>query len=358
MHHHLYRYHGSTFTWHAAWHELVVALCLVVLIVVSPAGAAMRFQDRSLFIGNNEPGVTSAYTLTFRYMSTLDVGSVDLLFCHSPIPYDPCVAPSGLDVSRATLKSQSGETGFSVAPKSPNRLTLTRSSTMVTASSPSTYVFEGIVNPSDASRFFAIRLASYASSDASGPEIDFGSVMGQVSKGIVIETQVTSMLVFCVAEEVSENCESTNRTYYRDMGQLSPDDTLTAQSQMAVGTNASGGFVITANGSPLSSGQNVIDGLSRPTPSQQGTNQFGINLVANNAPSVGSDPEGTWANAVASSDYGLTNHYKYQSGDTVAFSPNVSLMKKFTVSYIVNSDPNLRAGVYSTTINFVASGRF
>src|SRR5690606_2213444 len=117
-------------------------------------------------------------------------------------------------------------------------------------------------------------------------------------------------------------------------------------------------FVITAHGTPLSAGTNVIDALEEPTLSQVGRNQFGINLVANTMPEVGSDPEGEWANAVASLEYGLPDRYKFVPGDVVAYSPNVSLMKKFTVSYIVNSSPSLRPGVYSTTVNFIAAGRF
>jgi hypothetical protein len=142
------------------------------------------------------------------------------------------------------------------------------------------------------------------------------------------------------------------------MGQLAADSTLTAQSQMAVGTNASAGFAITATGDAMSAGTSVIAPLAVPTESRPGTNQFGINLVANSLPAVGTDPEGTWANATPTSDYGIPNKYKYVPGDVVASSPNVSLMKKFTVSYIVNSSGNLRPGVYTTTITFIASGRF
>ena len=64
------------------------------------------------------------------------------------------------------------------------------------------------------------------------------------------------------------------------------------------------------------------------------------------------------ANATTTADYSQPNRYKFKDGDIVAFSPNVSLMKKFTVSYIVNASPALKAGVYTTTINFIASGRF
>jgi hypothetical protein len=108
----------------------------------------------------------------------------------------------------------------------------------------------------------------------------------------------------------------------------------------------------------MSAGTSEIDSPTTPTESVEGTNQFGINLVANNSPTVGDNPVGTWANAVTAPDYSIPNHYKYVSGDVVAYSPNVSLMKKFTVSYIVNSNENLRAGVYTTTITYIASGRF
>jgi hypothetical protein len=216
----------------------------------------------------------------------------------------------------------------------------------------------GIKNPTDTSQAFSIRMKSLTSIDGTGPLVDFGSVRGQVQAGIEIQTQVPPMLIFCAAQHVDDNCAGTDETYYRDMGTLSPTDTLTAQSQMAVGTNASQGFVVTANGPPMAAGTSVINSPTLPTPSEPGTNQFGINLVENTVPQVGGDPEGTWANAVPSADYAQANKYKFVSGDVVAYSPNVSLMRKFTVSYILNSNKDLRAGVYTTTITLIASGRF
>lgn len=357
MKHMLVRLHAFIFAWRHMWSEELVALVLVLLVFAAPASAAMRFQERSLYMNSSVPGATTSYTVSFRYMSPQVVGSVDMLFCVDPIPYHPCVTPPGLDVSNATLSHQTGETGYSILSKSTNHIVLTRVPSMMT-SGGSSYTFDDIVNPTDTEQAFSIRLRSHGTTDATGPQVDFGSVRGQVTDGVVIETQVPPMLIFCVAQQVSDNCTSTNDTYYSDMGTLSPDSTLTAQSQMAVGTNASGGFAITANGFPLSAGTNVIDGPTTPTESTPGSNQFGMNLVENSVPAVGSNPEGTWANAVASPDYSTPNKYKYVPGDVVAFSPNVSLMKKFTVSYVVNSSESLRAGVYTTTINYIASGRF
>lgn len=282
-----------------------------------------------------------------------------MLFCIDPIPYMPCVTPPGLDVSGAQLTNQTGETGYFISQKSTNHITLTRSPSVINpATADSAYVFDNIINPSDTTQSFSIRLRSHASTDATGPLIDFGSIKGQVTTSIMIETQVPPMLVFCLAEEVTVGCVDTNENYYTDMGEMDSKSTLTAQSQMAVGTNATAGFVITANGESMAAGTNVISSPSTPTESKVGTNQFGMNLVANNAPNIGEDPEGTFANAIPSPDYSVPNRYKYVPGDVVAYSPNVSLMKKFTVSYILNSSESLRAGVYSTTITYIASGRF
>jgi len=341
------------------WSEELVAFFLALFIFIAPASAAMRFQDRSLYINSSEPGATTSYTISFRYMSPQAIGSVDMLICNNPIPYETCVPPTGVDASNAVLASQTGEIGFSILSKTNNHIILTRTpGAITTGGTVSSYTFNNVKNSVDTSQAFAIRLQSHTSTDATGAQVDFGSVRSQIETGIVLETQVPPMLVFCLAQEVSDNCVSTNETYYSDMGDMSDTSTLTAQSQMAVGTNASGGFAITANGTAPAAGTNVIDSPTVPTPSTLGQNQFGINLVENSVPAVGGNPEGDWVNAVPAPGYNEPNKYKYTSGDVVAFSPNVSLMKKYTVSYILNSSKTLRAGVYTTTITYIASGQF
>ena len=357
MQHWLVRFHAFTHTWHHLGSEAFLSFALVLCILVSPVSAAMRLQERSLYMSNNDPGEVASYVVSFRYMTYQSIGSIDMLFCEDPIPHHVCVTPPGLDVSNAVLSNQTGETDFSIFSKNTNHITLTRSSSF-TAGGLSSYRFENIKNPTDTEKSFSIRLRTHSTIDATGPQVDFGSIKGQVQSGIVLETQVPPMLIFCVAQVVSDNCVETNETRYTDMGQLDSESTLLAQSQMAVGTNASGGFAITANGTPMSAGTNVIDSPGVPTESEKGTNQFGINLVQNTEPAVGSDPQGTWANALPSPDYSMPNMYKFVPGDVVAYSPSVSLMKKFTVSYILNSNKDLRAGVYTTTITYVASGRF
>lgn len=354
---HFIRWHAQTLPWHSIVLESLLVVFLLVFLVLSPAVSAMRLQERSIYVNSSSAGAETFYIVSWRYMSPDPVGSVELLFCDDPIPYRPCNIPDGMDVSAATLSDQLGESGFAISNISTNRVVLTRIPIAPTAAK-SSYRFDGIINPTTSDTAFAVRLKTFASTDASGAQIDFGSMRAQITEPVEISAQVPPILIFCMARMVSENCVTSDEVYYTDMGELSANSTLTAQSQMAIGTNASAGFVIAAHAAPLSAGTNIIEPLNEPTPSRQGVDQFGINLVANQSPQIGNDPEGVWANAVASPDYEQPNRYKFRSGDVVAYSSNVSLMKKFTVSYIVNSSASLRAGVYTTTVNYIASGRF
>lgn len=355
----VYRTHVRATQWRHIAPEVIVALALSLLMLVPSAGAAaLRLQERSLYINNQEPGATTYHKVSFRYMSPLPVGSVELLYCVDPIPYHACVTPEGLDVSDAELIEQTGEVGFSILSRTENRIVLTRNPASIPVNNESSYTFDNIKNPTNTAESFSVRLKTLSSYDATGPQIDFGSIKGQVTTGIVIETQVPPMLIFCLAEEVEEGCTSTNETYYKVMGELSETDTLSTQSQMAVGTNATAGFAITVYGTPMSAGLNTIASPNTPTASLPGTNQFGINLVENTSPAVGKNPEGSWANARVATGYDEPDKFKYVSGDVVAYSPNVSLMKKYTVSYMINASPSLQPGVYSTTVTYVASGRF
>lgn len=343
-------------------HRLVVLQTLVVLvtgfmIASADATVVIRFQNRSLHIFNSEPGVVTDYTVSLTYTTETTVGSLLMEFCTDPMHTEPCVMPAGLDLSGATLLEQTGVDDYTMGVVAPNKLVFSRTPAVV-GQTPSTYKIGGIKNPDMNGHSFAIRLSDYASTDASGPIIDLGGVVSQVAKSIIIATQVPPVLVFCVAAQVSPDCTTSNGVNYTDMGTLGPLDTLAASSQMAVGTNATAGYSIMVFGTPMQAGASVISPLTTPSPSSLGENQFGINLVANTDPHVGQDPDGDSINAVVAPDYATPNQFKFVDGDEIASAPNVSLVRRFTVSYIVNSAPDLRPGVYTTTITYVCTGRF
>lgn len=337
--------------------EAVVSILLAVVLFTGQAFAVTRFYNRSLFIADSEPTATTSYTISFGYNTLTSIGSIDMKFCYDPIPYEPCVVPNGLDVSHATLSDQSGETGFSITTQTTNHIVLSRTPGVV-GSEQSSYTLSGVVNPDDTSQSYSIRLSDYASSDASGPIVDLGSVVTQVETPILLETQVPPLLTFCQSQEVSPDCKTINGVNLADLGNLYPDTTLYTSSQMAIGTNAHSGYVITVNGPTMTAGLHTIPALKVPTASAAGTNQFGINLATNTDPTIGDDPVGTSTNTFIEPNYDIPNEFLYNDGDPIAYAPDVSLQKRFTISYIVNSAPNLHAGVYTTSLTFIASGLF
>lgn len=341
--------------------QMVLLLVCSFVIFTAQASAVIRFNNRSLFVLDPTPSAVTQYTVSFTYntqdVPTTTVGSIDMQFCTDSLPEDPCIPPTGLNVSGAVLSGQTGETGFTILSASTNHIILTRPPAAV-EETPSSYVFDNMVNPSDSSHSYAIRITDYASTDATGQVINTGGVLSQTQVGVTIETQVPPILVFCVAKYVAPDCSSSDGGNYSDLGEVASDIPLTTTSQMAAGTNASSGYAITVNGTTMEAGSHVINALTAPTISAPGNNQFGINLVANTNPSMGDDPDGDSTNAIVTPSYAVPNEFMFHDGDMVATAPNVSLVRRFTVSYVINTAPDLHAGVYTTTLTYICTGRF
>ncbi len=126
---------------------------------------------------------------------------------------------------------------------------------------------------------------------------------------------------------------------------------------MAVFTNDETGYVLSVHGTTLTSGNNIIPNLSAPTSSQPGKSQFGMNLVSNSVPLVGSNPQGS-GSGLPSAGYNINNRYKFTSGDRVAESTLPTEPNLYAVSYIANTNPDQAPGVYSTTLTYIATATF
>jgi hypothetical protein len=94
--------------------------------------------------------------------------------------------------------------------------------------------------------------------------------------------------------------------------------------------------------------------------SSPGTEQFGINLVANTSPATfGNDPSpqpnSSFATGQAASGYNTANNFKYGAGDTIAESSGSGWgLTNYTVSYIANIAVLTPAGNYAMVHDLVA----
>ena len=344
--------------------RLRVALFVVCLImgvsgtvaVLTPSRhvAALQPEQRSLFIGSSTAGATTNHVFGFTYATAGTVGSIVFEYCTSPLLALPCVAPTGVDATGAILTDQTGETGFGITDTTNNMIVLTRPPSNATTIA-SVYSFSDIVNPTIPNEFF-VRISTYASADGTGSFTDYGAVVNSIAQGVALSGEVPPILNFCVGLTVTVDCTSAEGNLV-ELGTLTPDGAGRGSSQMAAGTNADFGVAITVQGTTLTSGNNEITANSTPTPNAPGNGQFGLNLRANSDPFIGEDPIGPGiANPAVS--YNIPNRFMFKSGDIVATSPDVTDIRKFTVSYLANVPPTQFPGIYTATITYICTALF
>jgi hypothetical protein len=180
-------------------------------------------------------------------------------------------------------------------------------------------------------------------------------------------------LVFCTGATVSEtsgvpNCSTATSGNVSFPMLFSPTATAYTTSQMAASTNANHGYVITVNGSTLTNGSNQIAAMSTSTTSKIGTSQFGMNLVVNTTPAVGTAltpaSDGVSYFGYPETGYNTANSFEFNSGNVVADSTNggssgnATDAQIYTVSYIVNVDGKQAPGTYTTTLTYICTATF
>lgn len=333
---------------------LLLAFFWGLFLAVSRPAYAELLINRSLYILDSNGGVVTQHQVSWQFPSSPPVGSIVLEYCTSPIEDLPCSTPAGLDVSSAVFANQSGETGFSVFSQSTNTIILTRPPAS-TGPQLNTYTFNNITNPSNVGSFF-LRISTYASVDGSGPKTDFGGTAAAITTSVSITTEVPPILYFCAAILIDNiSCASAEGNYL-NLGTLTHTRAAVGTSRFAASTNANFGYVVQVFGSTMTSGNNVLPALTTPTASSPGTRQFGMNLRANTSPAIGEEYTGIYG--VISPDYNIPNQFVFRDGDTLAYSPHISLFEVYTVTYMVNIREFQPAGVYNTLLSYVCTATF
>jgi hypothetical protein len=142
------------------------------------------------------------------------------------------------------------------------------------------------------------------------------------------------------------------------LGTLSPAMVTTGSHTVTVETNAASGLVLTFSGATLTSGANTITAMTTTAPSSPGTEQFGVNAVANTSPAVGAACSGSPPIAAAASGYNTANQFRFVSGETLIGASGAINSTTCTISYIANIAGATEAGSYGTTLTYIATGTF
>ena len=145
-----------------------------------------------------------------------------------------------------------------------------------------------------------------------------------------------------------------------NFGTFSPTLPATATTTFSVMNYTSYGYTVQITGSPPTNGAHTISALSSADQSQTGTEQFGINLVANTQPkSVGANPDnGTFGFGSIDNNYNTSNYYRYVSGDTIAKSLKSSGVTNYTLTYLVNVAGLTPGGQYKSNQTLIVLGTY
>ncbi len=340
-----------------AVYGLAIAALLLASLPQAPAHAAAQLTARKATLGSSAVSPTSTtHKFDFTVATTGNVGSIKFQYCTTPS--GTCTMPSGLVSTSATLSAQTGATGFSIVNSSNGAPYITRTASSISASTAVSYTLSGVTNPSTANSTFYIRITTYASTDTTGGSTDTGVVATSTASQLSVSASVDETLTFCTGTSgiTSSSCAGATGSSV-DLGSLSPSTTGSATSQIGVSTNATSGYVITVNGSTLTSGSDTIAALASQTASTINTNQFGLNLRDNATPNVGSDVAGA-GTATATANYNTVDQYRFVSGDQIASKASADNFRLFTVSYIANIAGSTPAGSYATTMTYIVTPTF
>lgn len=160
------------------------------------------------------------------------------------------------------------------------------------------------------------------------------------------------------------NLTFTVNTSGANFGTFSPTTTSTATATFSVVNYTSYGYVVQVVGNPPTYNNKSINAMSTTTTSQPGTEQFGINLVANTNPiSFGANPNnGTAPNdfgfGQAAPNYATPNQFRYVAGETIAQAPKSSGRTDYTISYVVNVSTLTPGGTYNSDQTLIVTGTY
>lgn len=133
-----------------------------------------------------------------------------------------------------------------------------------------------------------------------------------------------------------------------NLGILETTQTKTKTTVVRVQSYLSDGYMLQVTGSPPKYRNHTLATPNIPTASDPGTEQFGINVVANPVLGVGTDPvhvpSGEFSFGEVEDSYNNPDEFMYNSGDVVASSTAESGRTDYTISMIVNVSSKTPAG--------------
>jgi hypothetical protein len=142
-----------------------------------------------------------------------------------------------------------------------------------------------------------------------------------------------------------------------NLGILTSETTSTKTTTVKIRNYLSWGYILQIIGDAPKFQDHTLATSSTPVVSEIGTEQFGINAVANTVPAVGANaiqvPSDQTSFGFITDSYKTANKFMFLSGDVVARSASSSGQTEYTISMVVNISSGTPAGRYAADFSAV-----
>jgi hypothetical protein len=396
---------------------LVLILASIIPALRKDSVAAYGLvSSRKITLSSSANAATDVtYQVSFVTATTSNIGGLVVDFCsNNPIIGDSCTAPTSFDVNEAGLAiaNQVGVTDWSLnAATDTNTVVLTRTAANVNSSTTITFDLgaaggsDGITNPATTNTTFYARILTYSTNaGATGytptvpgsepPLVDAGGVALSTVAQITITSKVQEQLTFCMytSAVIYTTCTGVSGTAVTlgdTNGVLRTSGAFVDRTtKYNITTNAATGAAIRIKGNTLTTGSFTIAPVgSTQALSAAGTEQFGFctfrdagggttGLTAT-APYDGTGgAAGDCSTTTQTAGTGTTGGTGAGASEArFAYDDNTSTGTRSTygqqfasksagdfstgiIAFLGNISYTTEAGIYTTTLTFVATGTY
>lgn len=395
------------------------AIAAVLLLVVASAAPLFAndsaqayglLSQRKITMSDSTAQATDVtYEVSFNTATNgTDIQGVVVDFCsNSPIIGETCTAPAGFDTNESNLALNStGVTGFSLdAATTANKIVLTRASgTGITANTNVVITLgtgaanDGITNPDAANTTFYARIlifntqagaTSYTSAvpGSEPPLVDAGGIALSTAAQITVTSKVQEKLTFCVYTSAANyaDCTGVSGTAVTLGDENGVLDTtgpyVDKTTKYNIATNASVDAAIRIKGETLQTGSFDIEEIGATAASSNpGSEQFGFCTYtdAGSADAATLIPDAPYSNAncntttqtagltggtggVGSAQFAFDNNNTDGTTSTYGDLFATKSAGDFSTGIIAlmgNIANTTEAGIYTTTLTFIATGTY
>jgi hypothetical protein len=389
---------------------LFLLASILPLLITRSASAYTLLGEREIRLSSSEASATAtSYRVDFDLSTTGNIGGIVVTFCEgTPIIGDTtCVSPAGLSIaSNAFTDGAVGDvnvSGWTAAVTSrvssgsgDNTFTLTNAAPVaVTSDDNVVFTMTNVTNPSSVGTFYA-RIMTFgteahaqgytvANPEDVGPMIDAGGIALSTADLITIQAKVQERITFCVhtTDDIDLDYDQTDCSTLADPvvlgdvnGVLDPNlPSVSKEAKYNITTNASAGATIRMKGDTLSTGPYDIAEIGASAASSSiGTEQFGMCTYRDTGSATGLTPSAPYNNgncSTATQGQGAgvagTAQFAFDTNATTGTTSTYgqAIAQKTAgdwstgiLVFLGNVSNVTEPGIYTTTLDFIATGRY